>query len=238
LTGRTTGESNEEGDRRRSELLQAVTSEYSGLLSLRSQVGTEVSFRATLYFASLTGSVLTLGFVAQRGQSLTLFTLVLLPVIFLLGLFTFGRMAQNGVQFVIASHSIERIRGFYREIDPAHHELFPEIHPTDYGLMAIGLFNLRLQVFLATTTTVAVVNSAVAGTAVATLLGSIWTLPIWLLATVGVAVTIGVSAAFLLYQMKVWRRLGTAVPGLLPERGRDTSSKVARSPQIRARGSR
>jgi hypothetical protein len=237
LIEQTSGDRNDEARRRRAELLQAVTSEYGGLLSLRSQVGTEVSFRATLYFASLTGSVVTLGFVAQRGQFLTLFTLILLPVIFFLGLFTFGRMAQNGVQFVIASHSIERIRRFYREIDPAHQELFPEIHPTDFGLMTIGLFNIRWQVFLATTTTVAIVDAAVAGTAVATLLGSIWALPIWLLATFGVVVAVGVSAAFLRYQSKVWRRLGTAVPGLLPERGRDISAKSPSSQKIRARES-
>lgn len=216
---------NDEVVRRRAELLQAVSTEYSGLLSLRSQVGTEISFRAGLYFASLSSCVVALGFVAQRGQSLALFTLVLLPVVFVLGLFTFGRMTQNAVQFMIAGHGIDRIRRFYREIDPAHPELFPDVHPTDSGLVALGLFKFRWQGFLAATTTVAIVNAAVGGTAAATLFGSVWTgTPIWGLATLGIVVAIAVSVAFLWYQMKVWRRVATALPGLLPDRGGDVST--------------
>ena len=219
---------NDEVIRRRAELLQAVATEYSGLLSLRSQVGTEVSFRAGLYFASLSSSVVALGFVAQRGQSLVLFTLILLPVIFFLGLFTFGRMTQNAVQFIIAGHGIDRIRRFYREIDPDRPELFPDLHPTDSGLMALGLFKFRWQGFLAATTTVAIVNAAVAGTAAATLLGSVWTAtPIWGLATFGIVVAIAVSAAFLRYQLKVWRRVAAALPGLLRERDRELPADPA-----------
>ena len=236
MTDGTAGEPNDEVVRRRAELLQAVAAEYSGLLSLRMQVGTEVSFRAGLYVASLSSSVVALGFVAQRGQSLTLtlFTLILLPVIFFLGLFTFGRMTQNGVQFIIAGHGIDRIRRFYREIDPVHHELFPDIHPTDSGLMLLGLFNIRWQGFLASTTTVATVNAAVAGTALATLLGSIWAAPIWVLAAFGIVVAIGVLAAFLRYQMKVWRRLTAAQPGMIREGGHGIPTGAAISPKVRS----
>jgi len=88
--------------------------------------------------------------------------------------------------------------------------------------MALGLFKFRWQGFLAATTTVAVVNAAVAGTAAATLLGSVWTAtPVWGLATFGIVVAIAVSAAFLRYQMKVWRRVAAALPGVLRERDRE-----------------
>jgi hypothetical protein len=189
--------------------------EHNGLLNLRSQVGYELSFRAGLYFAALSSSVVALGFVSQRGQSLTLFALIILPVIFFLGMFTYGRMLQNAVQYMIAGHGIDRIHSFYREIDPAQRELFHEIHPTDSGLMALGIFNLKWQQFLAATTMVAIVNAAVAGTASATLEASVLTIPIWAVAAFGVLVALCVSAAFMLHQMKTWRRVAAALPGLV-----------------------
>jgi len=177
-----------------------------------------LSFRAGLYFAALSSSVVALGFVSQRGQSLTLFALIILPVIFVLGLFTYGRMLQNAVQFMIAGHNIDRIRRFYREIDPTHSELFDEIHPNDSALMALGIFNLRWQGFLAATTTVAIVNAAVAGTASATFVARVLTLPTLAVAALGVFVALCVAAAFLLHQLKTWGRVTAVLPGLIRPR--------------------
>jgi hypothetical protein len=207
-------QSDADRDRRRTELLQVVMAEHSALLSLRSQVGSELAFRAGLYFAALSSSVVALGFVSQRGQSLTLFALIILPVIFFLGLFTYGRMLQNAVQFMIAGHSIDRIRRFYREVDPAQRELFHEIHPNDSGLMALGIFNLKWQQFLAATTMVAIVDAAVAGTASATLVASVLTIPTWAVAAFGVFVALCVTAAFMVHQLKTWGRVAAALPGL------------------------
>ncbi len=161
---------------------------------------------------------MALGFVSQRGQSLTLFALIILPVIFVLGLFTYGRMLQNAVQFMIAGHNIDRIRRFYREIDPTHSELFDEIHPNDSALMALGIFNLRWQGFLAATTTVAIVNAAVAGTASATFVARVLTLPTLAVAALGVFVALCVAAAFLLHQLKTWGRVTAVLPGLIRPR--------------------
>ncbi len=208
-----------------------VTAEHSALLSARSLVGSELSFRAGLYFAALSSSVVALGFVSQRGQSLTLFSLIILPVIFFLGLFTYGRMLQNAVQFMIAGHNIDRIRSFYREIDPAHSELFHEIHPNDSGLMALGIFNLRWQSFLAATTMVAIVNSAVAGTAIATFVASVVALPTWAVAAIGVFVALCVSAAFMLHQLKTWGRVAAALPGLNRPRTKTSPSQRTSDPR-------
>ena len=210
-----------------------MTAEHSALLSARSLVGSEITFRAGLYFAALSSSVVALGFVSQRGQSLTLFALIILPVIFFLGLFTYGRMLQNAVLFMIAGHSIDRIRRFYREIDPAHSELFHEIHPNDSGLMALGIFSLKWQPFLAATTMVAIVNAAVAGTASATFVASVLTLPTWAVAAIGVFVASCVSAAFMLHQSKTWRRVAAALPGLI--RPRTTTSPSQRTADHHAR---
>ena len=208
-------ESDPEAIRRRAELIQAVIAEHSALLSARSLVGSELSFRAGLYFATLSSSVVALGFVSQRGQSLTLFSLIILPVVFLLGMFTYGRMLQNAVQYLIAVHGIDRIRRFYRDIDHAHSELFHEIHPSDTGLIALGIFNPKWQQFLSATTMVAIVNAAVAGTAVATLLASLFALPILAVAGVGVLLAVCVSAAFMWNQWKTWTRVFAALPGLV-----------------------
>ena len=208
-----------------------MTAEHSALLNARSLVGSELSFRAGLYFAALSSSVVALGFVSQRGQSLTLFSLIILPVIFFLGLFTYGRMLQNAVQFLIAGHNIDRIRGFYREIDPTHSELFHEIHPNDSGLMALGIFHLKWQGFLAATTMVVIVNAAVAGTAIAILVASIVAVPTWAVAAFGVFVALCVAAAFMLHQMKTWARVAAALPGLIRPRTKSSPSLRTGDPQ-------
>jgi hypothetical protein len=75
--------------------LQILTTEHWSLLSTRALSWNEAFSRATMFFAVLSGAVLTLALVAQaRGfdEGFTTFALLILPVVLFVGIATFVRL--------------------------------------------------------------------------------------------------------------------------------------------------
>ena len=178
----------DQDDRRRGEFMQALTTDHTALQS---------------------AAVVVLALVVQvsrLGAAFFVFAFAILPVVFFLGLVTFGRLLQTGVEDVIYARAISRIRSFYSEIDPSRADYFAETSVDQVGLAAMGLWNLRWQQFLAAAATIAVVNAVVGGAFVALTIRGLLGAPVWVATVLGAAVALLLALAFLRYQWRAWTR--------------------------------
>lgn len=200
--------------RRRSEFLQALTTEHSALQSARAGTISESAARASLYLTTVSSSVVALALAAQVAKLGTLFALAILPVVFFLGLVTYGRLLQTGVEDTIYARAISRIRRFYSEIDPSQADYFHELHGDRAGLKAMGLFRRWWQQFLASAMMVAMVNAVVAGAFVAIVIARSASPPppVWAAIAIGGGAAVLIAAGFHRHQSRAWRRVDVALP--------------------------
>src|SRR5215217_2163753 len=106
------------GDQR----LQALTTEHFTLQTARSATIMETNGRSALFLSTVSNAVVALAFIGQvadDGQPFFLFALAVLPVLFVLGLLTYLRLAQSASEDLLYSRAINRIRRFYLKLDPS-----------------------------------------------------------------------------------------------------------------------
>ncbi len=200
--------------RRRSEFMQALTTEHTALQSARSSTISESAARSGLYLTTLSSAVVALALVGQVskfGAAFLVFALAILPVVFFLGLVTYGRLLQTGVEDVIYARAIGRIHRVYEAIDPNQAEYFQQTQIDQVGLQSVGLFKLRWQQFLASAAAIAVVNAVVGGAFIAIVAGAIWKVPIVAIG-LGAVVSLLLAAAILRHQWRTWMRVAKALP--------------------------
>jgi len=201
--------------RRRSELMQALTTEHFTLQSARSSTVSESAARSSLYLTTLSSAVVALALAAQAstfGQAFVIFALTVLPVVFFLGLVTYGRLLQSGVEDTIYARAISQIRRFYEAIDPSQAGYFHEVFHDRAGLQAVGLYRRHWQQFLAAAAMVAMVNAVVGGVFVAITIGYAFRPPVWATAAVGGLAAVLLALGFLTHQRRAWNRVDAAVP--------------------------
>ncbi len=197
-------------------LMQAVGNQYGMLQSARGATIAESSSRSSLYLTTVTGAVVGLSFVAQAskfGESFFVFALAILPVVFFLGVVTYYRTLQTGVEDVIYARAISKIEKFYSEIDSANADLFHESTVDHVGLAGLGMFALRWQQFLSAAAVVAVVNAVVGGVFVA-LAGGYALQVASPLPSIGAGAAAGalIAFAFLRHQWATWMHVARALP--------------------------
>jgi Flp pilus assembly protein TadB len=142
----------------------------------------------------------------------TLFALAILPVGFFLGLVTYGRLLQSGVEDTIYARAISRIRRLYGEINPSRAEYFRDIHSDRAGLRAMGLFRRWWQQFLTAAAMVAMVNAVVAGAFVAIAVARWVNPPALVSVAIGGGAALLVGASFYRHQRRAWNRVDQALP--------------------------
>jgi hypothetical protein len=146
----------------------ALMNEHFVLESARSITVSEASSRAALYLTTLSSALVAFGFLAQTDYALV-FLMVVIPVIFLLGIFSYERLVEISLEDVTALESIQRIRAVYTTTLPGAAKYFPR--PTGphapNEMLPIGRRRSWVGVFFTTATMTAVVNSMVAGAGVA-----------------------------------------------------------------------
>ncbi|HMF93442.1 MAG TPA: hypothetical protein VKE96_04075 [Vicinamibacterales bacterium] len=191
---------------RRSAFLAALTTEHFTLQTAAVATVNESASRASIYILSLSSALVAIGFVSQSREAFGLFVASVLPGLFLLGLFTVTRLVDVSGEYMGCLGRIARIRNYYATLTPEAAEFFGPDLALSTGRSSIPALQLgRGIAFLTTTaTTVACVNNIVAGASVALLVR--WLLGshrISLAISAGVASTVILTAAFLIYQR--WR---------------------------------
>ena len=146
----------------------ALMNEHFVLESARGITVSEASSRAALYLTTLSSALVAFGFLAQTDYALG-FLMVVIPVIVLLGIFSYERLVEISLEDVAALEAIQRIRAVYSTTLPGAAKYFP--HPVGpHGpneMLPIGRRKSWVGVFFTTATAIAVVNSMVAGAGVA-----------------------------------------------------------------------
>ena len=152
--------------------MTALVTEHFALQGSRSTLTAESGSRASLYLASLTGSLIALGFVTRDSTVLGPFAAAIFPALLILGEFTYWRLVQSGVEDLHHRWEVQRIRGYYRQLVPSGLPFFADAHDWTSAPSAQRFMGIRardLNVLLTIASMVAAINSMVAGAAVALL---------------------------------------------------------------------
>ncbi|MEV4622276.1 hypothetical protein AB0J74_26630 [Asanoa sp. NPDC049573] len=148
----------------------ALLTEHFVLESARGITVNESSSRASLYLMTLSSSLVAFGFLASTHFALY-FLAVIIPVVFILGVFTYERLVETSLEDVAALVSIQRIRRYYGTLLPGADRYFPvptaERAPNE--MIDIGQRGYRRGVFFTISSAIAVINSIVAGSGVSLL---------------------------------------------------------------------
>jgi hypothetical protein len=160
---------------RRAAFEAALNNQYFVLQSARSTTVAESGTRATLYVMALSSTLVAIGFVSQSHVALDPFLAVVLPTLFVLGLFTIVRLVDTGVENLNCIRSMERIRGHYAELTPEAPQFFGDRPDAGGRVLATTAMRRGKRVGLFTIASmIAVVNAVVGSTGVTLLVASLY----------------------------------------------------------------
>lgn len=152
------------------------------------------------------------------GDTFNVFALTALPTLYLLGLFTFVRVVENGVEDMMLGRAINRIRNYYLDLAGEERRYFMlSGHDDAMGVMRnMGVALERRQQFFTTGSMIAVINSVVGGGAIAIAVGAFAGAPLGLCAGIGGAAAI-VSLLWLLrIENRMYHEMGGFTESLFP----------------------
>jgi hypothetical protein len=160
-------------DERDGALLSALMTEHFVLQSARGAITTESTSRVSIYLATLSSALIAMGFLSSRPDDFAAFVVGVLPVIVLLGEFTFLRLVQIAREDIGHLKAIQLIRRHYRTLAPTAAQYFTDLGETgsdrDYQTFMQITPHPGRQVWLTAPSLIGVVNSIVAPAGVALL---------------------------------------------------------------------
>jgi prepilin signal peptidase PulO-like enzyme (type II secretory pathway) len=203
-----------------SAFISALTTEHYVLQSAVAGNTSEVGTRASLYLFSLSSTLVALGFVSRSPELFVPFVAIVLPALFILGLFTAVRLVDSNLEGILYLNGIARIRRYYRTLGRDAPEAFsPEFGrwPENHSWPALRM-GPSLGLITTTASMIAFLNSVVAGVGVAMLVGGLVGEHRRLVPSlIGAGVALGLMALFYWYQK--WR-FDSTTSGTPEENGR------------------
>src|ERR1700736_1748846 len=151
-----------------SQLISIITTEHYNLQTGRSMTISEANGRSSLFVGAVSSGLVALALVGQishLGTAFFVFSLVVIPTLFLMGLITFERVLQSGSADIMYARGINRIRHLYLEYAPQLQPYFIlSAHDDREGTLGREAMHTSwVQVFLSTASMIAVINSVLAG---------------------------------------------------------------------------
>jgi hypothetical protein len=110
---------------RRNAFESAIGGEYFALNGLRASTTSEASTRATIYFTTMSGTLLALGFLAGSTDAVAAVAYAAIPTVAVLGLLAFLRLVELAALDLRALQAIQRVRTYWRDLVPEGNEFFP-----------------------------------------------------------------------------------------------------------------
>ena len=197
-----------------------MTAEHSNLQAGRFMTVSEANGRTTLFIGTVSGALIAIAFAGQASQMGTtffIFSLVLLPSLVFMGLFTFERVLQSGIEDLIYACGINLIRQLYLEHEP---QMRPYFVLSAYGanrkpLLDAGTNPSWWQVFLTTAGMIAFITSMLVGVFAGLLLAML-TFPSPVCMIAGIALFLASFGILQRYQWGQWKRLEQKLALLFP----------------------
>ncbi len=185
-----------------------ATTEHFTLQGARAATISESTGRATMFLGAVSGGLVALGLIATAsrvGTAFYAFGLVLLPTLAFIGLVTYERVLQSGIEDRGYARRIALLRGYY--FDEAA-ELTPYLLsvPEASRLEVQGLWGGRWQGYRTVAGMVAVITAVVAGSAVGLLAAVASDHSLAAALTAGGVVAVGALATLMRSQRAAWKR--------------------------------
>jgi hypothetical protein len=189
----------------RSALLTALTTEHFVLQTASNATYAEASARSTLYVMVLSSSLVAMGFIAGSTDVLIPFMAIVLPAVFVLGIFTVVRLVETVLESQHCEIGIARIRAYYRTLGPeAARHFAPETGRWPEAAAPALRLGMTLALFGTTASMIAVINNVVAGVCIALLVRFFGPgAPAWAGPVAGIAAALALTWLFYAYQR--WR---------------------------------
>src|SRR5438067_9981708 len=189
-----------------------ATTEHFTLQGARAATIAESTGRASMFLMAVSGGLVALGLIATAsrvGTAFYAFGLGLLPTLTFVGLVTFERTLQSGMEDLGYARRIALVRGYYFDQAP---ELAPYLmsDPGPERLRVLGLGEGRWQAFRSVAAMVAVITAVLAGSAIGLLaaVASEHSLAAALVA--GGLVALAALAALMRRQQSAWEQATSA----------------------------
>jgi hypothetical protein len=211
----------------RQDLLTIMSTEHFTLQGARSAAISDANGRTGFFLNSLSAGVVALAFVAQVAQSgpaFIILALIVLPTLLIVGLASFERLLQLGIENIRLVVAINRVRHYYLEVAP---ELRPHFTLSDRDdpvgvLSSLGSIRGGIRpwdLFVTNAGVVAIINSIVSGVVV-TLVASTLQGDIVVSAVAGIVAGAMVLVVLALYLARSWRAaIRTIGVRFAPDRG-------------------
>ena len=185
-----------------------VTTEHFTLQGARSSTISESTSRASVFLGAVSGGLIALGLVAtaaKTGVAFYMFGLILLPTLAFVGLATFHRVLQTGIEDLAYARRIAQLRDYYFDHAPELARLLNPAERLPTPGLGIGLW----QQLVTVAGMVAVITAVLAGSAGGLLaaVASGHSLIAGLVA--GVVVAAAVLTGLMRYQNSAWIRGST-----------------------------
>lgn len=218
--------------------LSALTTEHFVLQSARIGTIGEANGRSSLYLGTLSSATIAIAFIGQAndlGDTFYLFALTLLPPVFLLGIFTFLRLVQTGIEDYIYGLGTVRIREYFVRLDPVTAPFFLPTDPEGIRkLQRMGMIPTSpFQGLLTVASMVACINAIVGGVTMALAVRSLLDASAVVAAVTGGLTALLFAALFTVYGIRAFKRAAAVVPELYDW---ESSGIVAWSEQVRGKG--
>src|SRR5215471_178684 len=104
-----------------SQVIAMMTTEHYNLQTGRAMTISEANGRSSLFVGAVSSGLIAFAFVGQishLGIAFYVFSLVVIPTLFFMGLITFERTLQAGSADIVYARGINRIRHLYLEYAP------------------------------------------------------------------------------------------------------------------------
>ncbi|MEO5953868.1 MAG: hypothetical protein ABIQ44_15505 [Chloroflexia bacterium] len=218
-------------DEQKNHAVQFLTTEHFTLQSARSATISDSSSRASLFMSTVSSSLIALAFVGQMselGTAFNAFALVLFPTLFFVGLVTFERTIQSGIEDMVYASGINRIRHFYQELVPQTSKYFIlSAHDDAKGTLTnMAAVPGWWQLFLTTASTIMIVNSVLMGVFVALLVHVLVSFDLIWIVILGLAVFVVTVTLHHMYQMKQWALSGERGKSIFPSESDQPQNKA------------
>ena len=187
-----------------------VTTEHFTLQGARSSTISESTGRASVFLGAVSGGLIALGLVAtaaRTGAAFYMFGLILLPTLAFIGLATFHRVLQTGIEDLGYARRIAQLRDYYFDHAPELAGYLP--NPAE-SLPTPGQGIRLWQQFVTLAGMVAVITAVLAGSAGGLLAAVVSGHSLAAALAAGVVVAAVALTGLMRYQSSAWIRGTTA----------------------------
>lgn len=204
--------------------MTALATEHFTLATSRATTVAEAGARSTLFMGTVSSFVVALAFIgtlSEGGEVFRLFSLVLLPVLFVLGVMTFLRLSETALEDAFYGRAINRIRRYYVEVDPDRAGYIALATNDDLaGVMAsAGHSNTPWHTLSHTATMVLVVTGVVAGAGVGLIAAFSLGAGETEAGVAAIPAAVAVMAGLMVFDQRRWRAADQALPSVFPSQG-------------------